>query len=156
MFVSGERVATLCPYHSGVAQLELLQGKFWFPLPSGLPLFPTTDGEVRTKAAIVKCLEATLSACGVSIVAENGSKLFRGHSFRVAGAQRLATIGVEIAKIMVVARWAGSTVSWYVKEAPLASLSSEVVALVEHNGLVQSIGFGAGSWSHFCIRQTTA
>ena len=97
-----------CPYHAGVAQLELLQGKFAFPLPSSLPLFP---------------IEATLSA----------------HSFRVAGAQRLGTIGVEIAKIMVMARWAGSTVLRYVKEAPLANLSSEVVALEEHDGIVHSI-----------------
>ena len=124
----GSELRQDCPYHSGVAQLELLQGKFGFPLLSGLLWFPTTDGEVCTQAAIVKCLEATLSAFGVSIVAENGSKLFGGHSFRVAGAQRLATIGVEIAKIMVMARWAGSTVLRYVKEAPLASLSSEVVA----------------------------
>ena len=99
-----------CPFHSGVTQLELLQGKFGFPFPSGLPLFPTTDGEVCTKAEIIKCLEATISAFGVSTVAENGSRLFGGHSFRVAGAQRLTTIGVEIAKIMVMARWAGSTV----------------------------------------------
>ena len=135
----GSELRQDCPYHSGVAQLELLQGKFGFPLPSGLPLFPTTDREVCTKAAIIKCLEATLSAFGVSTVAENGSRLFGGHSFRVAGAQRLATIGVEIAKIMVMARWAGSTVLRCVKEAPLANLSSEVVALEEHNGLVQSI-----------------
>ena len=131
----GSELRQDCPHHSGVAQL----GKFGFPLPSGLPLFPTTDGEVCTKAAIIKCLEATLSAFRVSTVAENGSRFFGGHSFRVAGAQRLATIGVEIAKIMVMARWAGSTVLWCVKEAPLANLSSEVVALEDHNGLVQSI-----------------
>ena len=45
--------------HAGVAQLELLQGKFGFPLPSGLPLFPTSDGEVCAKVEIIKCLEAT-------------------------------------------------------------------------------------------------
>ena len=86
--------------HSGVAQLEVLQGKFGFPLPSSLPLFATTDGEVCIKAAIIQCLEATLSAFGVSTVAETSLRLSGGHSFRVAGAQRLATFGVEIAKII--------------------------------------------------------
>ena len=54
----GSELRQDCPDHAGVEQLELLQGKFGFPLPSGPPLFPTTDGEVFTKAENTECLEA--------------------------------------------------------------------------------------------------
>ena len=148
MFVSRERVATGLPIPCWCRAVGIGQGKFGFFITVGLPLFPTSDGEVCAKVEIIKCLEATLSACGVSTVAETGSGLFRGHSFRVAGAQRLVTIGVEIDKIMVMARWAGSTVLRYVKKAPLANLSSEVMALEEHNGSCNPFSFSKQSSPH--------
>ena len=76
----GSELRQDCPYHAGVAQLELLQGKFGFPLPSGLPV------------EIIKCLEATLSAFGVSTVAENGEvirrSLFQGGLSAAVGHDR--------------------------------------------------------------------
>jgi len=62
-----------------------------------------------------------------------------GHSFRVTGAQRLASLGVDVAKIMVLARWAGESVLRYVREAPLDSLPAEVRALEERSGLLEAL-----------------
>jgi hypothetical protein len=65
--------------------------------------------------------------------------LLGGHSFRVSGAQRLAALGVEVAKIMIMARWAGESVLRYVREAPLETLPKEVIALEEQRNLVTTL-----------------
>jgi hypothetical protein len=128
-----------CPYHSAVDQIKILKGKFGNVLPLSLPLFPTASGDVVSKMGIVEALEANVEATGALIVAENGGKLLGGHSFRVTGAQRLAALGVEVAKIMVMARWAGESVLRYVREAPLETLPAEVVALEEQRNLVTTL-----------------
>ena len=74
------------------------------------------------------------------MVGNNGGRLFGGHSFRVTGAQRLASLGVEIVKIMVMARWSGETVLRYIKEAPVDSLPEEVLALESRRDLVKNVG----------------
>ena len=81
-------------------------------------------------------LERTVEGYGAPIVQANGARLFGGHSFRVTGAQKLAALGVDVVKIMVLARWAGDTVLRYVREAPLGNLSAEVRALEEQRSLM--------------------
>ena len=53
----------------------------------------------------------------------------------MTGAQRLAAAGVEIIKIMVLARWAGEVVLRYVKDAPLVGLSEQVKSLEDKKDL---------------------
>lgn len=118
-----------CPYHAAVEQLDLLEKTFGIPLPPKLPLFPQANGRHMDKAAVVEALEATVIAYGGRVRSPTGTRLFGGHSFRVSGAQMLAALGIEVVKIMVLARWAGETVLRYIREAPLAHLAEEVKAL---------------------------
>ena len=85
-----------------------------------------------------------MAAYGDPIVSANGCRLLGGLSFHVTGAQRLASLGVEGIKIMVLARWAGETVLRYIREAPLANLSSEVLALENKKSLLKTLRFSQG------------
>jgi hypothetical protein len=136
---SGGPIRVDCPYHAASAQLELLRATFGAPLPVGLPLFPTAGGRVVAKETIVLALEATVSGYGAPVVQPNGARLLGGHSFRVTGAQRLAALGVEVVKIMVLARWAGEAVLRYVRDAPLDTLPAEVKDLEEKRSLFKAL-----------------
>ena len=122
-----------CPYHAVAAQLARLRALFGDPLPVGLPLFPTEAGEAVDKAAAVKRLLETIKAYGGTTHSDGGACLVGGHSFRVTGAQRYAALGVEITKIMILARWAGGSVLRYVRDAPLANLAEEVRTLEDRH-----------------------
>ena len=50
-------------------------------------------------------------------------------------AQRLAAAGVEIIKIMVLARWSSEVVLRYVKDSPLIGLSEQVKTLEDKKDL---------------------
>jgi hypothetical protein len=128
-----------CPFHAITGQLALLREHFGDPLPEGLPLFPTAAGVPAAKTAIVEALETTVQAYGAPVALPNGAKLLGGHSFRVTGAQRLAALGVEVVKIMVLARWAGETVLRYIRDAPLDNLPAEVRALEEKRNLFTAL-----------------
>ncbi|CAK0867373.1 unnamed protein product, partial [Prorocentrum cordatum] len=118
-----------CPYHAAVRQIDLLKGTFGAPWPPDCPLFPTSCGDACLEVGIVDSLERTLVAANIGVASDAGAELCGGHSFRVTGAQRLSSLGVEISKIMVLARWPSDAVSRYVGEAPLDRLPAEVAAL---------------------------
>jgi hypothetical protein len=128
-----------CPYHAATEQLARLRERFGVPLPADLPLFPTEDGQPVARAAVIAALEATVQAYGDPIAQPNGSRLLGGHSFRVTGAQQLAALGVDVIKIMVLARWAGESVLRYVRDAPLDNLPDEVRALEEKRSLLEAL-----------------
>ena len=118
-----------CPYHCAQAQLQLLRDRFGDPLPAELPFFPNKEGRTIAKTQVVAALEATVKKMGLETVNESGVRCFGGHSFRVAGARRLGSLGVEVAKIMVLARWSSSAVYRYVDDTPLDTLAADVTAL---------------------------
>lgn len=120
-------------------QLAKLRVHFGDPLPEGLPLFPTEEGQPIAKAVVVASLEATVQAYGAPIVQPNGARLLGGHSFRVTGAQQLASLGVEVVKIIVLARWAGESVLRYIRDAPLDNLPAEVKALEDKRSLLGAL-----------------
>ena len=62
-------------------------------------------------------LEKTVEAYGDPVLGPSGTRLLGGLSLRVTGAQKLAAIGVEVIKIMILARWSGSTLMRYIREA---------------------------------------
>ena len=128
-----------CPYHALMGQLGLLCQQFGEPLPEGLPLFPTECGGTVAKTAVVAMLEATVLAYGAPVVGPSGARLYGGHSFRVTGAQKLSALGVDTTKIMVLARWAGESVLRYIRDAPLANLTAEVVELEAKRSVLGAI-----------------
>ena len=124
-----------CPFFSAVDQVTVSKNKSGTALSPSLPLFPTASGAVVSKTDIVEAREVSVEATGALIGAANGGKLWAAHSFRITGAQRPAALGVEVAKIMAMARWAGESVLRYAREAPLAILPAVVVALEEQRNL---------------------
>ena len=120
-----------CPYHAARAQYDLVLKLFGPIPPDDLPFFPTRAGAVAIKTDKVGTLELNVRATGAPVATECGGCLLGWHSFRVTGAQRLAALGVDISKIMVMARWAGDQVLRYIREAPLENLPLEVQALEE-------------------------
>ena len=134
--VNGPASRPDCPFHAAAAQIALLERVFGIPLPPMLPLFPQHNGMPVDKTVVVETLEATVVAYDNCIRSPTGSRLYGGHSFRVCGAQMLAALGVEIIKIMVLARWAGETVLRYIREAPLTHLSDEVKELESKRSLL--------------------
>jgi hypothetical protein len=125
-----------CPYHAAVAQIVHLETVFGIPLPPRLPLFPQRNGNPVDKAVVVESLESTVIAYGNVVRTPTGGRLYGGHSFRVCGAQMLAALGIEVIKIMVLARWAGDSVLRYIREAPLTHLSEEVKELESKRSLL--------------------
>ena len=92
------------PYHRAQAQLHLLGDLFCDPLPAEMPFFSNKEGCTVAEAQLVAALDVTAKAMGQEIVNENGTRYFGGHSFRVVGARRLGSLGVEVARIIVLAR----------------------------------------------------
>ncbi|CAK0866697.1 unnamed protein product [Prorocentrum cordatum] len=116
----GSMPCACCAIHR---QLDFLDSRGWTD-PS-TPLFPTETGGTATKEAVVKTFEAIASKLGLPIVDQGGYRLWGGHSLRVTGAQWLASQGVSIAVIQLLARWNSDVVFRYVSEAPLLTLADE-------------------------------
>ena len=133
-----------CPFHAAKDQLELLGNIFGCPVDPSLPLFPDRAGMTVTKAAVVRSIETTIEVMGLPIKSDTGGNLYGGHSFRVTGARRLAALGVEVAKIMILARWSSEAVFRYIRDAPLEHLPAEVTALEEQDDLRAKIDGLAG------------
>ncbi len=93
------------------------------------PLFPAIGGAVPGKASVVLTFEAIGALLGQPLVSDTGVRMFGGHSARVTGAQALASFGVDINKIRILARHSGETILRYVADAPLASLRSDLFSL---------------------------
>jgi len=136
---NGDGLRRDCPYHAVVSQFDILGKMFGMEQLQSLPLFPDKHGKVANKATVILALEATVRGYGEPTVGANGSRLLGGHSFRVTGAQKLAAAGVEIIKIMVLARWSSEVVLRYVKDAPLVGLSEQVKTLEDKKDLARSL-----------------
>ena len=111
-----------CPAHMAKEHLQCLEVKFSkTQIDSGeLPLFPDESGGFCSKESVVETIEQLAVKTGASLLDDLGRRAFGGHSARVSGARYLASIGLELFKLMVLARWAGPTILRYVNESPLA------------------------------------
>ena len=58
-------------------------------------------------------------------VDEDGNRLFGGHSIRILAARHLASIGISLPVIMLLARWESSIIMRYVSEAPLEAVTQD-------------------------------
>jgi len=87
-------------------------------------MFPTREGNVADKSTVVAHIEAVALKLGMDIEGASGERLFGGHSLRVTGAQWMASLGIPLATIQLVARWSSEVVARDVGEAPLQALTS--------------------------------
>jgi len=127
----GTRCGVPCPYHCALDHLTFLQARFGPEAATGdFPLFPTRNGEVAAKDKVTLTFEALAAATGQATTV-NGVRVVGGHSGRVTGAQFLAGLGLEIPKVMLLARWASSVVYRYIAEAPLLAITTEVKRLLQ-------------------------
>ena len=91
-----------------------------------MPLFPTSGGRVPTKDAMVRTFEALATRCEQPLLTPAGQRCFGGHTLRVMGVQVLTSFGVEIGKVMILARHSGESIYRYAAEAPLAAIQSDI------------------------------
>jgi len=91
-----------------------------------LPLFHDGTGCPPTKAKVVSTFEALATKCDIPLLSADGLNQFGGHSPRVTGARALASHGVEVAKIRILARHSGEAIMRYVADAPLAAIRADL------------------------------
>jgi len=116
-----------CPSHTASQHLELLRSRFSVNgvLPETLPVFPTRDGLTTDKCKVAQTIEVLAGRYGAPLLDDLGRKAFGGHSFRISGSRMLASMGLELYKIALLARWASNIIMRYVAETPLLTLSDD-------------------------------
>ena len=73
------------------------------------------------KDDVVNAMRAALAQHGQQTDSEG--REITGHSMRVAGAQYLASIGIALTLIQLLARWESAVIARYVRESPLVSMT---------------------------------
>ena len=89
-----------------------------------VPLFPDAAGGVIEKHRVVESFEAVARRLGLATTDSQGNRAFGGHSLRVTGARWLASRGMPLSVIQLIARWDSNIVARYVGEAPLETVTS--------------------------------
>ena len=122
---SGSR--SRCPAHVAMGRIAILEEYFgprdqW---PLDLPLFPDQTGGVVEKEAVVLTLEALAAKVNMPLRDQMGRRAIRGHSVRVTGAKHLASVGIELYKLSLLARWSSPVIMRYVGEAPMAEMTND-------------------------------
>ena len=133
---SPEDLATPCPWHAAVRLRSTLGRRFGTlggdiaGCPAHLSLFPSCSGGVLSKDSVVTCFERAATALGEPLRDTMGRRRYGGHSGRVSGARYLGSIGVELYKLAILARWASDTILQYVKMAPMRTLTDDCKRLL--------------------------
>ena len=122
-----------CPVHLMKDHLAYLRGRFG-DTAQDMPLFPDALGRVCSKQSIVDSICQLAVDAGLPVSDALGRPLFGGHSMRISGARWLASFGVEIRKIQVLARWDSDVVLHYIKTAPMASITGDCRYLLQRGG----------------------
>ena len=137
---SGDRTKA-CGFHAMKHQKELVASRFSHcSTPRDeLPLFPDSDGNTCTKQAMVVMIESVAQRLELAVTDDEGNRLFGGHSIRVLAAQHLASIGISLPVIMLLARWESAIIMRYVSEAPLAAVTQEYKNLQCQSDITQYI-----------------
>ena len=117
----GEAGARVCPFHAAWDHVQDLKRRFGQHLAGDMPFFPTASGAVPSKENVVRALR--IIADLLALPRPSANRDYTGHSFRVTGAQFLAALGIDLAMIQLLARWASDVILRYVREAPLISMT---------------------------------
>ncbi|CAK0840196.1 unnamed protein product, partial [Prorocentrum cordatum] len=89
--------------------------------------FPTIAGKTVQKEEVVITYETMYSMAGLPILDEDGDGLMGGHSARLGGAGMLASVGLHVYQIELIARWHSPMLLYYAKEAPLNKITQDFV-----------------------------
>ena len=113
-----------CPYHALWSQRAVVAAMLSRDVEDlkFVPVFPDLYGDVVTKAAVVRTVQAVAALTGMAPARVSG---VTGHVCRITGSQHLAMLGFDIVLIMLMARWASDIVHHYISEAPLGSITEK-------------------------------
>ena len=123
-------VRPACPVHALTRQCErvrVLAASIGRPV-SGMPLFPTQDGDEVDRCAAVGSIFAVAELTGAVLFDEHGSYQYGGHSLRTGGAHMLASCGLNPIRIQSLGRWKSELVSRYAGESLSAGLAAAMSA----------------------------
>ena len=116
----------LCPYHCAVRYSkwwEEARKKFQPDAPDGYLLFEmfgTSMPQLTLQRELARILtEVGIDARSASPLTIDSASVAAEHSLRVAGAQYLARMGIDLYLIQLVGRWGSAAVARYVQDAPL-------------------------------------
>ena len=119
-----------CPAHAVWDQLLLL--RHLFPArhvgerpDDSLPLFPTAEGKVCSKSAMVATIVQAARHLGTPTRSPNGMLRLSGHSLRPTGAVGLSKLGLDLWTIQLLGRWGSDSVRTYVQEAAVSTAAAE-------------------------------
>ena len=121
-----------CPFHAALRQMErvrriAMKCECDF---AAMPFFPNELGQVVTKATVVATINSVVAKCGLPVKDAVGRPLYGGHSLRTGGAVLLSSLGLETTKIEAMARWNSPMLLYYIRSAPLKSITKEISSLL--------------------------
>ena len=120
----------ICPYHAAKDHLHNIKLRIWNDAhgldENMLPLFPDDEGNAVTAAAMVALVDELAQITGEPVVNADGLRRFGRHSWRSTGAVWLTgTMGIEVMKVQMMARWSSPVVTHYTRLAPLKAITSD-------------------------------
>ena len=116
-----------CPYHLANDHARTLHMTFSHSHDMQcLPFFPTESGTTVEKTKVVESFEMLHERLGLPLVDENGSRLLGGHSMRLAGSRMLASSGLHLYQIELMARWKSPMLIHYAQSAPLTTITKDL------------------------------
>ena len=116
-----------CPFHAALRQFERVRSiALELDLSvASLPFFPDNGGNVVSKAIMVASITEAMNLCGLPLKDGLGRPMYGGHSMRTGGAVLLSAMGLDTARIEAMARWNSPMLLYYIRSAPLKSITNE-------------------------------
>ena len=115
-----------CVYHVAVEHLAELRKRFGEETDDDdLTLFPQESGQPVSPEVMIAVIELLATMIGEEIHTPDGRKRFGKHSWRSTGAVFLTSLGVEVFKVQLMARWSSPVVTHYTRLAPLKAITDD-------------------------------
>lgn len=131
---------TCCPFHLASYQMDTLSSRFnYFGDDDGLPFFPDAAGCTVDKIRVVDTLERFHELAGAPTLDEDGHRQLGGHSLRLAGSRLLASAGLHLYQIELMARWKSPMILHYAQTAPLARITQDMSETVTKQNLAAQL-----------------
>ncbi|HIG16149.1 MAG TPA: hypothetical protein EYQ31_01995 [Candidatus Handelsmanbacteria bacterium] len=107
--------STLCPRCVTWTAVQFVTKKFPDIATERLPLFPTVEGDVVSKAKMIMHIEESAARLDITAVNRAGSQKWGGHAWRRGGAQFIARNAVPVPEIKYLARHSSSAIDLYLE-----------------------------------------
>ena len=127
------RDSDVCPVCCAEEQLNYWGLRLAGGSTVGMPLFPTVDGTVASKAAVVADFRVAAQSLGLDLYNHQGLWRFIGHALRATGAIFYSLGGIEIQITQLFGRWGSDAFKIYVPSAPLQQ--AKAIAMRAHAAL---------------------